>query len=67
MIDLILVDYATGKNAFDEKLKVNDKAFKEKDSIYLDLEKYKPDESIFKETIKIFEEFLGKDFWKDVA
>lgn len=67
IIDLILVDYATGKNAFDEKLKVNDKVFKDRDSIYLNLEKCKPNENTFNENIKIFEEFLGKGFWVDLA
>lgn len=67
IIDMVLVDYHTDKNAHDEKLKVNDKAFRDRDSIYLDLEMCKLNESIFNENITIFEEFLGKDFWRDTA
>ena len=65
VIDIVLVDYATGKHAHDGKLKVQDKTFKTKGTVYLDIDNFKINQKLFEESIVLFEQFLGKDFWKD--
>ena len=65
VIDIVLVDYGTGKNAHDGKLKVQDKTFKTKGTVYLNIDSFKISQKLFEESIVLFEQFLGKDFWKD--
>ena len=63
MIDIVLVNYETGKNAHNNKLKVQDKIFKTKETVYLNIDSFKINQKLFKESIVPFEQFLGKDFW----
>jgi len=64
IIDMVLVDYHTGKNAFDEKLQVQDKTFKTREGVYLDTDGFKINQKSFEENIVPFEQFLGKGFWE---
>ncbi|MBI3590137.1 MAG: hypothetical protein HY094_02010 [Candidatus Melainabacteria bacterium] len=64
IIDMVLVDYHTDKNAHDEKLQVQDKTFKTREDVYLDLEDLKVNQKVFEENIGYFEQFLGKGFWE---
>lgn len=63
LIDFMLIDFSNSKSK-DLKSSPRDKKFKNREEIYLDLDKVSLDQEIFNSNISHFENFFGKRFWE---
>jgi hypothetical protein len=62
-IDFMLIDFSRAK-AGDLDNSPKDKVFKNREGIYLDLDRVSMDEELFNLNIPIFEDLFGKRFWE---